>query len=289
MGYGLLGIVIIVLCVKIYLMKKSAREISAAFTEKLQADTNTLISISSHDKDIAALAENLNDQLRIFRKAQLQYQQGNAELKTAVTNISHDLRTPLTAICGYLDLIQNTDDPAKISRYLSVIAERTESMKQLTEELFRYSVIIADESELPKEPVFVNQLLAECIADFYPALADKGIVPQIQMSDQRIMRNVNRNDLARIFSNLLNNAVRYSDGDLSITLTDSGEIIFANTAACLSSIKAEQLFDRFYTVETARNSTGLGLSIAKTLIERMDGTIAAQYSDGQLVIRIELQ
>ena len=92
---------------------------------------------------------------------------------------------------------------------------------------------------------------------------------------------MNRSELARVFSNLLNNAVKYSDGDLEITLSDLGEITFANTAKELSTVEVEQLFDRFYTVEAAHHSTGLGLSIARTLVKRMGGTITADYRHGE--------
>lgn len=286
MVYGLLCIIILALCVKIYLMKKSAREIANEIADRLQTDTNTLIDISSRDKDMLYLADSINKQLRILRKEHLQYHQGNTELKNAITNISHDLRTPLTAICGYLDMMKKTDDRTRIDRYLSIITERTELMKQLTEELFRYSVILSNEGDETTEEVFVNQVLAESISSFYPALTNKGITPQIQMTDKRIMRTGNKFDLSRVFSNLLNNAVKYSDGDLNITLSDTGEITFSNTAKELSSVQVEQLFDRFYTVEVARNSTGLGLSIARTLVERMGGTITADYDDSRLTIKI---
>ena len=91
-----------------------------------------------------------------------------------------------------------------------------------------------------------------------------------------------------MFSNLLNNAVKYSEGDLHITLSDSGTITFSNTAKELSPVEVEQLFDRFYTVEAAHHSTGLGLAIARTLIERMGGSISAAYHESILTIRIEL-
>lgn len=288
MVYGLLYIIILALCVKIYLMKRSAREIANEFADRLQTDTNTLIYISSHDKDMRYLSDSINKQLRILRKEHLQYYQGNTELKNAITNISHDLRTPLTAIAGNLYMIEKTDDLSEIRGYIAVIAERTETMKQLTEELFRYSMIVSNESKEGTEEVFVNQVLAESISSFYPVLTEKGITPQIHLTDARIVRNVNRSELARVFSNLLNNAVKYSNGDLDITLSDTGEITFANTAKELSTVEVEQLFDRFYTVEVARNSTGLGLSIARTLVERMGGSITAEYDDGRLTIRIML-
>lgn len=100
------------------------------------------------------------------------------------------------------------------------------------------------------------------------------------------MLNINKASLTRIFANLLNNAVKYSDGDLDITLSDMGEITFSNTAKTLSAVQVEQLFDRFYTVEVAHHSTGLGLSIARTLVERMGGEITAEYVVDRLTIRI---
>ncbi len=282
------AVVIILLCVKIYLLKKSAREISAQFADRLKNDTNNLIYVSCSDKDIRRLAESLSAQLSAMRTEELSYIQGNRELKSAVTNISHDLRTPLTAICGYLDMIQKTDDPEKQARYLSIMKERADMMKHLTEELFRYSVIVSDETELKTETVFVNQLLAESISSFYPTLSEKGIAPKISITEERVERKLDSDALSRVFSNLLNNAAKYSDGDLEIALTESGEITFSNTAKELSAVEVEQLFDRFYTVEAARHSTGLGLSIARSLIQRMGGSIAAEYSDERLTIRIIL-
>ena len=282
------AVVIILLCVKIYLLKKSAREISAQFADRLKNDTNNLIYVSCSDKDIRRLAESLSTQLSAMRTEELSYIQGNRELKSAVTNISHDLRTPLTAICGYLDMIQKTDDPEKQARYLSIMKERADMMKHLTEELFRYSVIVSDETELKTETVFVNQLLAESISSFYPTLSEKGIAPKISITEERVERKLDSDALSRVFSNLLNNAAKYSDGDLEIALTESGEITFSNTAKELSAVEVEQLFDRFYTVEAARHSTGLGLSIARSLIQRMGGSIAAEYGDERLTIRIIL-
>jgi hypothetical protein len=282
------SVVIILLCIKICILKKSAREISAQFSDRLKDDTNNLIYISSSDRDMRHLAENLNDELKDMRKKQLQYEYGNTELKNAITNVSHDIRTPLTAIAGNLYMIGKTDDISEIRAYVNAIEERTETMKQLTEELLRYSIIISDESKPQTEDIFVNQLLAESISSFYPVLTEKGITPSIHLTDARIVRNVNRSELARVFSNLLNNAVKYSDGDLEITLSDTGKITFSNTAKELSTVEVEQLFDRFYTVETAHHSTGLGLSIARTLVERMGGTITANYDDGRLTIIIIL-
>ena len=282
----LLGILLIAAIIKIIMLKKTARDIADAFADRLQTDTNTLIDISSHDRDMRRLADSINTQLRLLRREHLQYHQGNTELKNAITNISHDIRTPLTAIYGYLDLLRKTDDPEKQQKYIAIMKERAELMKQLTEELFRYSVIVSDEGDTETEEVFVNQVLAESISSFYPALSAKGITPEIRITDKRIVRNLNKAALSRIFANLLNNTVKYSEGDLEITMSEDGTITFSNTARALSAVDVAQLFDRFYTVEAAHHSTGLGLSIARTLAERMGGTITAAYEAPRLIITI---
>lgn len=274
-----------VLLTKIYLMHKAALEIGEAFEEKLASDTNTLIDISSRDPYLCHLAASINTQLRILRSQRHQYQNGDRELKEAVTNISHDLRTPLTAICGYLDLLKKEPLTGNAVRYLSLIENRTEAMKQLTEELFRYSVILSTQ-ELDMETVCLNGVLEESIASFYAALTSRGIRPQIHMSGKRIEKQLNREALSRVFSNILSNALKYSDGDLEITLHDDGEIVFSNTASGLNEIQVGKLFDRFFTVEAARNSGGLGLAIAKTLVEQMGGTISAEFENSKLSIHI---
>ncbi len=278
--------IIIFLLVKLYLVKKSAREISEAFAEKIGNDTNTLIDISSRDADMIALAENINTQLKLLRKEQLQYYQGNIEVKNAITNISHDIRTPLTAIYGYLEMMQKTDDEEKKAKYINIMKDRAELMKQLTEELFRYSVVLSDDNKMETEDVFVNQVLAESISSFYPELSGRGIAPEITITQKRIIRKLNKEALQRVFSNIINNAVKYSDGDLKITLYENGDIEFSNTAKGISAVEVERLFDRFYTVEAAHHSTGLGLSIAKTLVGRMGGIIKAEYKADKLIIKI---
>lgn len=285
---GILTILIFILLVKLFLIQKTAREIETQFAERLMTETNTLIDISYQDKTMRSLAERLNTELRKLRKERHRFQQGDLELKSAVTNISHDLRTPLTAISGYLDLLEQVEKSETVERYIEVIRNRTEVLNQLTEELFSYSVITSPEYDNSVETVAVNSVLEESILGFYAALQERNITPNISMTENKVIREVNKAALSRIFSNLINNAMKYSDGDLNITLTDAGEIIFSNTASDLSEVEVERLFDRFYTVENARKSTGLGLSISRILIEQMKGTISARYESGKLSICIQL-
>ena len=281
---GILLFLIAVLLAKIYMLQKDAREIGEAFADRLMTNTNTLIDISGNDRYMRSLANAINTQLRKLRKERNRFWQGDMELKHTVTNISHDLRTPLTAICGYLDLLEQEEKSETVERYIEVIRNRTELLEQLTEELFRYSVIMTTEGNGEREPVVINRILEESIAAFYTAFHERNIVPRIQMPDSKVVRNLEPFILSRVFSNLLSNAIKYSDGDLDITLSETGEIIFTNTAAGLNEVQVGKLFDRFYTVESARKSTGLGLAIARTLIEQKNGTISARYVDNRLSI-----
>ena len=281
-----LALCVLTLLIYLLILRSSIREVAEELEEKLRTDTNTLISISVGSGSVQLLASRINAQLQALRKERLKLQTGNDELTTAVTNISHDLRTPLTAICGYLDLLEQEPQSEKSGRYLAVIRERTDSMRSLTEELFRYSVITATADELDMQAVRLNDILEQSLAGFYGALSARGITPEIRMPEAAVIRKLDAAALRRIFDNILSNAVKYSGGDLAVSLLPNGTVTFSNSAPSLSRVQAERLFDRFYTVKTARNSTGLGLSIAKLLTEKMGGTITAEYESGHLQICI---
>lgn len=276
------------LCLLAYLLvlRHSLREAAEELDEKLRTDTNTLISISSSDRAMQSLVTHINRQLQALRRERLRLHSGNAELTVAVTNISHDLRTPLTALCGYLDLLEQEPQTEAAARYLAVIRERTDAMRALTEELFRYSVLTATADELHTEPVCLNDVLEQSLAGFYGALSARGITPSVQLPEEKVIRPLDAAALRRVFDNILSNAAKYSDGDLTVTLSPDGKVTFSNRASALSRVEAARLFDRFYTVDSARGSTGLGLSIAKLLTEKLHGTISADYENETLRICI---
>lgn len=282
---GILLLIIFVLLVKICFLRKSAHEIADAFRNRLTTDTNTLVNISTRDSCMRKLAAEINVQLRLLRKERQRYQQGDLELKEAVTNISHDLRTPLTAINGYLDLLQHEEKSKDVQRYISQIQNRTEVLKSMTEELFRYSVVTSSQ-ELKLERMDIVRALEESLLSFYAVMQEKGIQPEIRLPEQSVFCELDAGAVNRIFSNIISNVLKYSDGDLSVIMTDKGDIIFTNTAHNLTAVTVGRLFDRFYTVEVSRNSTGLGLSIAKLLTERMGGSIEAVYNNAKLQIKI---
>ena len=283
---GILIAIIISLSVKMHILQKSVKEIEIAFADRLVTDTNILIDISSSDKNVRRLANTINGQLRKLRTERRRFQQGDLELKHAVTNISHDLRTPLTALSGYLELLEQEEKSESVNRYIEIMKDRVDILTQLSEELFRYSVIISTKDNITKEQVIINTVLEESIAAFYTVLTERNIVPDIQISEIKVMRMLDRSALSRVFSNLISNVIKYSDGDLKIVLSENGEIVFSNMASGLDEIQVGRLFDRFYTVEAARKSTGLGLTISKTLVEQMKGTISAIYENNRLSIHI---
>ena len=283
---AVLAVLALALFVRLRLLQNSLDEIGRQLGERLSSDTNNPIFLSSRDLHARKLAAELNVQLKELRRQRQRYENGDRELKEAVTNVSHDLRTPLTAICGYLELLDKADKTPEQARYLALISDRAEAMKLLTEELLRYSVAAGGEEELRLEPVDLNAAVEEAVASFYGALVEGGIVPSVSLPEARVVRSLDRAALSRVLGNLLNNALKYSGGDLDVTLEENGTITLSNAAPGLDEVQVGRLFDRFYTVEAARHSTGLGLSIARSLTERMGGTIAARYGGGRLYVTL---
>lgn len=267
-------------------LRRAVREINDELSEKFTSDTNTLISVSSGDSTACALASNFNVQLKALRNERRRLDCGDAELTAAVTGIAHDIRTPLTAMSGYLDLLENEPMSDDARRYIGVIRERCTAMRSLTEELLSYSVLSSETHELKKAPLDLRAALEQSVAAFYALLKTSGITPEISMPEAPVRRCLDASALERILGNIISNAVKYSDGDLSITLTEDGCFEFSNAARSLNALDAARLFDRFYTVDAARASTGLGLSIAKLLTERMGGEISAEHTGGRLYIRL---
>lgn len=282
---ALLAAIIAVLLVRLWLLRRGLNEIAGQLGERLSQDTNSPIFLSTRDARARKLAAELNIQLKELRRQRQKFQQGDAELKNAVTNISHDLRTPLTAIRGYLDLLEREELPENTRRYLDQIENRMEAMTRLTEELFRYS-LAADRQELVRENLDLRRCLEESLVSFYAAMGQRGIVPDIALPEDPVVRSLDPSAVGRIFGNIISNALKYSGGDFAVTLDGDGAAVFSNTARGLDPVSAARLFDRFYTVETGQGSTGLGLSIARLLTERLGGTIQAEYREERLYITV---
>lgn len=281
-------IILIFFVAKIFFMKQSIKEINLTLKKILKSDTNTLLTVNTSDTDIKNLANTLNTEFKNLRKQRLQYENGNQELKRTITNISHDIRTPLTAISGYLDLIKENENVNNQEKYIKIIERKTKDLTSLTEQLFAFSKTIDIAPNIKKEKICINELLEESIANFYTVLKTKNIIPKIEITEEKIYKTIDRSTITRVFENILSNVAKYSTGEFEVLLNKDGKIRFSNKASSLDATTANKIFDRYYTVENAKKSTGLGLSIAKQLVELNGGTITGKFENGKLIIDIEL-
>ena len=282
---AVLAAVVLALGVKVWLLRRGAKALRLDLAQKLREDTNTLLSLPCRDRELRRLASSLNEELRLLRKERLRYQQGDRELKEAVVNVSHDLRTPLTALSGYVELLKGEHLSPAGQRYLSQIEDRAQAMQVMTEELFRYS-LAAEETALTLEPVDLRAAVEEALLSFYGAFQQKGVVPQLSLPQGPVTRQLDKAALSRVLGNILTNALKYSPGELAVALSPAGVLTFSNPAPGLDPVSAGRLFHRFYTVESSAQSTGLGLSIARELTQRLGGTISARWESGRLQVEL---
>ena len=294
MNIGLLIITIILflicifLAVKLYVIKQSIKEIEKSFSKILRTDTNNTIAISSSDKDIKNLTINLNNNLSELRGQKLQYKNGNQELKKIITNISHDLRTPLTAIKGYVDLIEQEKLSNNQKKYLKVIQKKSNELTELTGQLFEYTKLMDIDVKIKKEECCINEILEETLVSYYSIFKEQNIIPNISICSTKVYKIVNKISIIRVFENILSNVIKYSNGDLKVEMQENGTITFSNKATSLDETTVQKIFDRYFSVENAKESTGIGLSIAKQLVELNNGSIKAKYVNGYLIIEIKL-
>ena len=284
---------LIVLCLSIFLvlkiiiMKNEINNIGKSISSIINADTNNLITISSNDSNLKKLANVLNKSLKELRQLQLEYKNGNQELKSSITNISHDLRTPLTAIRGYLDLMDNNNLTEKQINYLKFMDSKVKDLTELTEQLFDFSKSIDIQNEIKRENICINDILEDSIASFYSLFKEHKITPNIDICKDKVIRLLNENMLKRIFENIISNAIKYSEKDFNVKMYSNGVVEFSNKTDKLDQVSLEKMFDRYYTVQSAKKSTGIGLSIAKQLVDLSNGKIEAKYRNNRLIVRVK--
>lgn len=261
--------------------------IGKSLTDIIDTDTNNLITISTNDAVLKQLANVLNKSLKELRKLELEYKNGNQELKSSITNISHDLRTPLTAIRGYLDLMDNNNLTEKQIKYLKIIDSKVNDLTELTEQLFDFLKSIDIQNEIKRENICINDILEDSIASFYSLFKEHNITPDIDICKDKVIRLLNENILKRIFENIISNAIKYSERDFKVKMFIDGTIEFSNKTDKLDQVSLEKMFSRYYTVRNAKKSNGIGLSIAKQLVNLCNGTIEAKYKNSCLIIKIK--
>ena len=273
--------------IKVFIMKNEISNIGNSFSNILKSDTNNLITNNTNDKSLKNLSNILNENLKNLRKLEIEYKNGNQELKSSITNISHDLRTPLTSIKCYIDLMNNDKLTEKQKKYLKIINTKVNDLTELTEQLFNYSKILDIEQEIKKE-ICINDVLEDSIASFYSLFKEQKISPNIDICKDKVIRLLNENNLKRIFENIISNAIKYSQQDFNVKMYNNGTIEFSNKTDKLDKVSVEKIFNRYYTVQNAKKSNGIGLSIAKQLVDLSGGKIEAIYKNNNLIIKVVL-
>ncbi len=274
--------------IKIYFMKKSIKEIENTYKYILNSDTNNVITIFSNDKDIKKLTNSLNQELKKLRNQKLKYENGNQELQKLITDISHDLRTPLTAINCYVEVLEEGKLSSTQKESVKIIKNKTKELTSLTEQLRDLSIGIDTERKINKEKCCINNILEEIIASYYNSFKNRNIIPNINICEKKIYRNVDKDMIIRIFENLISNIIKYSDNNCNIILNEDGKISFSNKASKLDVSTVKRIFDRYYTIENVKKYSGLGLAIVKELVELNGGIITAKYLKDELHIELLL-
>ena len=281
-------LVIIFLISKIVIINLSIKEIETNIEKILKEDSNRLITISTNNINLKKLANNLNLYIYEFRKQEKKYKNGNQELQKSITNISHDLRTPLTAIKGYIDLIRKDNLNKKQSNYLKIISDKVDILTTLTEQLYDYSKCLDLKDKIKKEKVCINDILEDVLVSYYGLFKQKKITPKILIVEKKIFKYLDKNMFVRVLENIISNALKYSEDNFEVNLLGNGKIIISNKAKFLDMTNVNKIFNRYYTLQTGSKSSGLGLSIAKQLIELNGGNIYVKYKNNNLIIEIEI-
>ncbi|MBR1906050.1 MAG: HAMP domain-containing histidine kinase [Clostridiales bacterium] len=282
-----LAVTVTALVIKVLLLERAFGEIDGQVKDHLDGTNSSAFTLSTSDRNARKLANSLNGALQELHEERVFLKDGDRRMKANVTAISHDIRTPLTAINSYVELLENETDETKRKEYLERIKERTSELKDLTGELFKYSVSseMQYDSQLSTEELDLQSIIENSLISFYKEFTSKGISPETDLPVEKVIVNANRKTLMRIFDNVFSNAAKYASS-LSVKLTEDGVVTVSNDAPELTAVQVSRLFDKYYTVRDGSNSTGLGLSIAKDLISKNGGSISADLNEGMLTITL---
>lgn len=290
-------IVIIILCIAIIIMaavlygyKRQIKNICRQLSFLKANDSNMLITVDSRTGGFKELESELNDMLLKERSEQAEYVRKEKVIADTYTNLSHDIRTPLTSLDGYVQLLEEGGSDEERKKYIGIIEERIDSLKDMLEELFLFTKLKSDSYKPELSPCCVNTILKKTIFSYYDEWRMRGIEPQIDIDDKLCHIQGNVQALRRLIQNVIKNGIDHGIGHIRISLTsdeDSVCILVSNEVAEPESIDIEQVFDRFYKADAARSrtSSGLGLSIARELAARMNGEMYAELSGNEFRIR----
>ena len=265
---------------------------NAARREQLADETTARLSLPCPSAGAEELLSCLNQLLELRQEERARYRRKEQELRRQIANVSHDLRTPLTSILGYLQLLEGDGlSPERKAEYLAVIEGRARTLQTFIAAFYDLSRIEGGELPLERERIDLARALSDQLAASYGQIEEAGLDMEVELADGLPPVWADSGAVARIFSNLLTNALRHGKDALSVRLYRAGNVIvsaFSNRAEGLTAEDAAHVFERFYTADKMRTgqSTGLGLAIVKALAERMGHTTAARWEDGVFTIEV---
>ncbi|MCM1297472.1 MAG: HAMP domain-containing histidine kinase [Muribaculaceae bacterium] len=287
-----LGLLVLMLLIYIFLMKRELARVQKNIRQISDSDSNSLVHSEITIKELDRLIEEINDIIREARAAKSDYENKNEQLKKMITNISHDLRTPLTSALGYVDIMLSSVTDTEQKKDLEIIKERLERLKKLINSFFEFTKVELMRAALTLEPINIVGVLEESIARYFDDFNRENREILFTCHVKKHMLASNRDMLLRIFDNIIGNAYKHSDGNLEITVKNEEilKIVFTNKLIC-SNLDMNHIFDEFYTYDISRQkgNTGLGLAIVKQFVMRLGGACYAATENDDLNIVVEFK
>lgn len=287
------AVVAVIFLIRYYLIKKELRSITKQLENYNYHKAEKKVDLTFFDKDIEALASGVNRQMDLIVQANADKRRTETELKQAVLNISHDIRTPLTSIFGYIQLLEAKDvTSGEREEYVAIIKDRTKRLQVLLNDFFELSIIESVDHYLKLETIKMNNVVSEVLMEFYDQFTERDLEPTIMLPKEMIRIIADESAVKRVLENLINNAIKHASGNVSISLKQvesKAVMTISNDANQLDRNDLNMLFNRFYTADQTRSShgTGLGLSIARGLMQKMNGNLTAEYEEGKLIMTCE--
>lgn len=284
----ILSLLLIVFLTQLLFIKKQLKNITEQLKNYNMRKTDKKIDITFLDREIESIASEINNLIDLHIQSNTEKKSAERQLKQAIANMSHDLRTPLTSILGYIQLMEDdeiSDEERK--QYLKIAKDRTKRLQTLLNDFFELSVIESVDYSLKLENLNIKSIVEETIINLYDKFNEKQIVPDIQMPKEKVSINADESATKRVIENLVSNAIKYSYRNIAIILEKSKttvDLTISNDTENLTEKDVELFFDRFYMADQTRSGkgTGLGLSIAQSLMDKMNGELSAELKDGYL-------
>lgn len=280
-----LSILVITLVLRVVTTNIEIRNIIRDLEDITEKDTNLLLTTSSGDKSIKSLVDSLNKELKKLLSIKREYSKGVFDVKKSAENIAHDIRTPLTVIKGYVDLLEEEDLSEEGKKCLEIIKGRTRYMKEMTDELF-LSLSMKSRGVLSLSDIDAKSVLEEALVSFYNEFKKKGMTPSIITPNDKVILKADSKALYRVYSNIISNALKYGEGEFNVQMDEKGNITFSNYAPNMDSVEANKLLDRYYTISDAKASSGIGLSISNEILQEMGGELKVRLDNKRLYISI---